>query len=114
MSQYHVVEPSALRTDAEFTWHTQQGKLNAELIGLLADMNVTWRDGEPKRMNGGKDFHSAGGTMLVKGEGQVVDQMFQITLTSIPINKKKADAHAKNAPKSGNNDIAPNPDDDYA
>ena len=100
MSQYHVVEPSALRTDYEFTMHTQQGKLNAELIGLFADMNVTWRYGEPIRMNGGKDFHSAGGTMLVKGEGQVVDQMFQITLTSIPITTKKAGAHAKNAPPS--------------
>ena len=88
MSQYHVVEPSALRTDYEFTIHTQQEIMPSQTRAQLGEMNVVWQGGQLNRMLTGKRFHNASGHILEMGEDGV-QVMFRIDVTSVPVTSTK-------------------------
>jgi len=115
MSQYHVVEPSAFHTDFmdEWTLSSQKGILDPGQRDLLAQMRIRWTSGQQNTMLKGDKFHSVSGHIINTGPDGV-PVMFRIDLTSVPIDSKSGGKYGKNAPKSGNNDIAANPDDDYA
>ena len=96
MSQYHVVEPSALRTDYEFTIHTQQEIMPPRTRAQFKQMKVAWNAGQQDRMVTGKRFHNASGHILEMGEDGV-QVMFRIDVTSVPVDSTK---YTKNASQS--------------
>ena len=103
MSQYHVVEPSAFRTDIEFTIHNQQEIMPPKTRAQFKDMKVAWNGGQHIRMVSGEKFHNARGHILEMGENGV-QVMFQIDVTSVPVNSTK---YPKKASQS---DDGPDPD----